>query len=211
MSAAPVEIPDGDLPGQPLKLVATGPMVPPMIELLRSLRAARIPIDYTEDLVGFDPGETLALVGATPTTPGRVAAMAQAGFRTMVVFGDDERVSPALCVAAGATAVVGPHLDPGDLAAILTLARRGMVVVPWGAMSRPGSIQQAQAVASLSSNERAFLHAAANGHTLTQIAAANGCSVRTLHRRLQRIYARLGVPGLSQALSITAACDPSSI
>jgi DNA-binding NarL/FixJ family response regulator len=178
-----------------------------MHEFLVQLRAAGTTVVHVDDPGDLDPATTIVLAPVLLSTPRRVAALAARGFQVIVLLADDSPLSPALCVGAGASAVVQPDTTPADLAVIVDVTRRGLIVVP--NTMKPAMVEQARAVADLSSQEREWLRDAAAGRTLAEIAARHGCSVRTLHRRMQRIYEHLAVVGLSQALAVVAAWDTS--
>jgi DNA-binding NarL/FixJ family response regulator len=188
-------------------LIATGPKLPAIVDLVSTLRAAGVGVGYTDDLAGVDPASCVVLVAGSLSAPVRVAQLSCDGFQVFVVLDDDAVVSPVWCIAAGASAVVESTVDPDDLAAILALTRNGMCVVPSTAPSRAAALSQAQVVAALSSTERTWLREASGGMTLAEIAEAHGWSVRTVHRRMQRIYEKLGVTGLAQALAVVASWD----
>lgn len=191
-------------------LVASGPKLPTIVELVRMLRASGTAVDYAADLESVDPTGYVVFVAASSHVPPQVAHLTTSGFQVVVVLDGDAVVSPSLCIAAGASAVVLSSITPDELAALLTVTSGGMCVVPNAIENGALTQQRARAVASLSATERAWLREAAAGRTLSEIAADHGWSVRTLHRRMQRIYENLGVSGLSQALALVVAWDSAA-
>ena len=64
----------------------------------------------------------------------------------------------------------------------------------------PAPLQAAGASDALSSREREVLDWVAAGKTDAQIAAILGISVRTVHKHLEHVYAKLGVEGRTAAV-----------
>lgn len=143
--------------------------------------ARTIAIVVCEDHASWDALEELADVGLA----GRVAIMDRY---------DLDRYARAFSGGAGAV-----HLDssPETIVDVVRARGRGEILAPVGCVSR---LAGAEETSRLSPMERELLRGLAANDTVATIAERVNFSERTVRRRLQSLYFRLGVPDRSSAI-----------
>jgi DNA-binding NarL/FixJ family response regulator len=99
----------------------------------------------------------------------------------------------------GAAAVAPAEAGPGFLAHVTRSALGGHAVVPVATLRQ---LHTADSARGLGDEDYALLLRLAGGANVAAIAAAEGCSERTLYRRLRRLYSTLQVRGRSEAVHV---------
>lgn len=129
-----------------------------------------------------------------------VAALCRGSPETHVVALVDER-SADEALRAGAVGVVGRRADIDQILAALGAAERGLLVLPRSFASRTTRPAPEHA---LTDEERTLLEGLAEGLTNAQLARTLHLSDRTVRRRLDALYTRLGADGRVGAVANAA-------
>jgi DNA-binding NarL/FixJ family response regulator len=101
-------------------------------------------------------------------------------------------------IAAGAAGVIGCCANPEELAETVHAAIAGKTVLPYDVVR--GLTADAERARGVSTEERAWLKALADGATVADLAGRFAYSERQLYRRLGALYGRLGAGGKTEAL-----------
>lgn len=109
----------------------------------------------------------------------------------------------ARALAVGCDGVVHSDTTAETIVSVIESALRGEVVVPVGAAQLMAKTMRYEAIESLalSADELQLLRELAAGSTVVELARQLGWSERTLRRRLQSVYIKLGVTNRSQAIA----------
>lgn len=116
----------------------------------------------------------------------------------------DGEFTAELILATGAHGVLTRGATAARAVAAVRAVMAGLVV--FESAYRPAiGVHQAEQLARLDPEELRWIRQSARGSTLKQIAADCGHSERTLSRKLNTVYRRLGVRDLDEALLLAAA------
>ena len=131
--------------------------------------------------------EDLAVLGGVAVAV--VAVVAQATVETF-----------AAALARGAGGVLDPTAGLEHAAQVVAAAGAGLVVVPDHLAQALASKALTAGAPPLGPGERAWLRWLGSGGTVAALAAHACCSEREMYRALDKLYARLGASGRTQAL-----------
>ena len=147
-------------------------------------------------------GAVVCIDGADGTT--RIGALRSscAALTIVALLSQSSAESVRSALLAGATAALPLDAEADTLADGVAAALGGHTLIAHGhAMALAlGSTASSPLAARVSATERHWLDLLASGVTIADMAAAAAFSEREMHRRLSRLYERLGVHNRSQAL-----------
>ncbi len=160
-----------------------------------SLTLVETPPDLAEWLAGNTP-RAVIVADATES-----ALIPQCGEDTtlVVLLSELEVGAYRRALAAGADGVAHIDADPETIALVVSSAITGEVVIPTEIARRlAGRAQPANL--ELSAEETGMLQRLSDGATVIQLADEFYLAERSVRRRLQNVYVRLGVSGRAAAL-----------
>jgi DNA-binding CsgD family transcriptional regulator len=161
----------------------------------RSLALTAAPTDLAEWLAGTT---TRAVVIGDGTQAALIPLCGDSS-TAIVLVGELEVGAYRRALAAGAHGVAHIDADPETIALVVQSAVAGEVVIPAEIARRlAGRAQPADL--QLSAEEIGMLQRLSDGATVVQLADELYLAERSVRRRLQNVYIRLGVPGRAAAL-----------
>ncbi len=143
----------------------------------------------------------VSLHGSSQWATLRVLSRPPSTVRIVALVDRPEAVELREALRAGATSVVSCQSTCRDIADVVRSTLRGQAVVPIGAARELSGHSGAASSAPWSSEERALLQSLARGDSTEAMARSFGYSRRTMARRLQGLYQKLGAQRQGPALA----------
>jgi NarL family two-component system response regulator YdfI len=148
--------------------------------------------------LGEDPPRVVVVGNGDETT---ILAKRRPGTTVVVLLPTLELDGYRQALAAGADGVAHIDSQPAIIADVIRAAVIGEVIIPAEVArqlaGRPRSLQP-----NLSSEERSLLQRISEGATVVQLADEFYLAERSVRRRLQNIYVKLGVGGRAEAVKL---------
>lgn len=123
----------------------------------------------------------------------------------LAIVGDRTSEAAIGALRAGATGVLQEHIGGEELVAAVNCVLAGHTVLPAMALRSLVARFSRRVECDLSQKELEWIGALTEGVTVAEIAERSCYSEREMHRLLKRLYARMGVPGRTQAIALAAA------
>lgn len=102
---------------------------------------------------------------------------------------------------SGAKSVLGLHSDPRQVVAAVAATAAGVHVAPWELLR---GIAESERDSFITEAELTWLRELRDGRTVATLAAVVGYSERSMYRKLQALYTRMGVACRAEAIEEVA-------
>jgi len=182
---------------QPKSLLAKG--------IASVLSATGLEVADTEDVVRWARGGGRRIVVVIMTAPGgvdlfRELRKARCGAATVAVVESDSPMAYVEALKAGACSAVDAKCPPEQLVAVAKAALSEHTLLPVEVMHHLVSSSYPVSAPRLSSQEVEVLRALADGMTVKALADSFMYSPREMHRRLRKLYDRMGAANRTRAI-----------
>lgn len=182
-------------------------IVHPSASYRRGLAAALDPAEFSvTERAGSNPSEANGFATVVVVADGSelsVLSNREADATVVVLMSDLNVDRYRRVLAAGADGVAHVDSQPSTIADIVKSAVSGEIVLP-AEVARQLAGRPRPATVALTAEERRLLQRLSEGATVMQLADEFFMAERSVRRRLQNVYLRLGVGGRAEALKLAS-------
>lgn len=169
------------------------------------LSDAGIAVDHPGDVVDWavGPGSRVAIVAMSLASWREVIRdlrCARLDTAVVVVVDAQSPAAYAEALMAGACSAVRRDAPVEELAAVVDAAMRGFSLLPVGTAQRLVDASVATSTTRVSSSEVELLRALVKGDSVAALADELGYSEREMHRKLRKLYDRIGAANRTRAV-----------
>lgn len=173
------------------------------------LADAGIETDVTGDVPDWiqGPGARVAVVGFSGAFGAdviRELRHARPDCAIVALIDEETPETYAAALRAGASSAVWRKAPAAAIPSVVDAALQGFSLLPVGVAHRLGCAADLSSLPGLSTSDAEMLRALARGESVTALSKERGYSEREMHRRLRKLYDRMGAANRAEAIVLAA-------